>query len=341
MALHHAGAGLGAIRFHKGVVAAPPPPPTPPPARLFEVDNVAPYFRIYDSAGTLQSAPATMPSAVTKAVAISPDGQYFALATASAVLLYSFGASAIAYLGAIVSPPAWAAISDVAFSPDSSKLSVCDNSLAPYVWIFDVATRTALTAPAPGQATNLARWKADGSQIVLGMVAAPYVKVFNTSNMAAAGTQPTTLPTGEIRALDYAPDGSLLAAVMASGEVTIYNAATWVVKFGPAPVGVGGIFAHPREAVFSPDSKRLAICGSVSPFLATFTISAGTPSQDAAPPNPGDSASACYFSANSAALYLATNSNVIQKYTISGNTYAMSTWKSGMPGNAFSLSGTL
>lgn len=233
--------------------------------------NASPFLKVYSRLHAPMTAPATMPSSTVKSIDISPDNDLCAIATNTQVAIYQIG-NPLVFIGNMVSPPAWANITQVRFSPDGTKIAICDPNVAPYVWVFTVSTRAVNTAPTPGQAVSRVAWRPDGLRLALGLVASPFIRIYDSPAMTLSAAQVTTALADTVRGLQYAPNSGCLAGLSTSGELRTWNASTGGNIHSSTPTG--SVLNTPDNFKFSPDSLKLAF-GDALGTMKQYTHAAG------------------------------------------------------------------
>ncbi len=113
----------------------------------------------------------------------------------------------------------------------------------------------------------------DGSWLAVGLSVSPYVALYSTST-SAKHSDPSNLPTGQVKKLSFSPDGNYLAApVGASPWLILYShasgALTKLTDPGTMPASFGQCTA------WSPDSVYLAVGTNTSTVLL-YKHSGGT-----------------------------------------------------------------
>src|ERR1035437_1934019 len=96
---------------------------------------------------------------------------------------------------------------------------------------------------------------------------------------------PGTLPHGPVMSIDRSPNGRWVAVADytgTAGVVKIYDMSSG------APVYYGGLVSAPTQSGylcirFSPDSTKLIVCGSTSPYVSVFNVSNWTLTTSPAP----------------------------------------------------------
>lgn len=233
--------------------------------------NSSPFLKVYSKLYAPMTAPGTMPSGTVKSIAISPDGTMCAVAMNTQVLLYTMG-NPLVYIGNMVSPPAWTNIAVVRFSPDSSKIVITDTTVSPYVWVFSTVTRAIQTAPVPGQQVTRAAWNPAGTKLALGLQLAPFIRIYDSPAMTLAATQVATAIPSTCRGLEWAPDGTCLAALSDVGDLRTWHPTTGGNIHSSVPTG--SILNTPDNFKFSPNSGKLAF-GDALGTMKQYTHAAG------------------------------------------------------------------
>jgi WD40 repeat protein/serine/threonine protein kinase/Flp pilus assembly protein TadD len=199
-------------------------------------------------------------------MALSPNGQYLALASVRMVQLWHLlsGQVAATLQGHTL------AVRCVAFSPDGSRLATAGLDRAVKVWETASGKET-LTIPTSTTTPSGLAFSPDGKCLALADAAtqragqAGKVKIWD----AATGTELLTLsgPSAGITAVAFSPNGSQLATASYDGTVTIWEAATGKELRTLRRQG------HPVFAVaFSADGERLATAGGVSRLTGEVVV---------------------------------------------------------------------
>jgi hypothetical protein len=313
------------------------------PKFLVESDNASPFVRWLDSSLTKISDPATIPTTLVQAADISSS--FTAVATPSTLLIYDMTSGAPVKVTGPASPPAWSNIVKLQFSPDGSKLMVIDNTVSPFVWVYNTSTWTTVTAPNPGRAVQQAVWSPDGSKIALGCMSSSFLSIYNASTGALI-TSPATQPVATVRGLAWSPDGNHLAMADASNAFIVYRTDTWAKLADPATMPSGSVSSLGNVLAISPDSSKIALGTNGTPFLWVYSLNAAahTLTYIAAPATlPTAQVRALAFKADGSALFVGFQNTVSPRlYSYNTSTWAKNTDPVTQPGtNPFALASTL
>jgi WD40 repeat protein len=158
-----------------------------------------------------KSLVATIPgvSGTIEQMAWSPDGAYLAVATSSALYVYS-----VSTWGLVAGTPAVAEPYPLAWSPDGTRLAIAPSDFSNALKLYDVATWSEIPTGVtlPTRPVSVA-WTADSSRIGVGLQYAPHLLVISLPGFVP---QPVSMPAG-VRQFPNAkvimlPDGRVVAA---------------------------------------------------------------------------------------------------------------------------------
>jgi len=313
---------------------------------LIEGDASSPFVRWLDATLTKVSDPATIPSGAVQTVDSSPDGKFTAVATATAILIYDMTSGAPIKVTGIASPPSWLNIVKIKFSPDSSKLLVIDNTVSPFVWVYNTSTWTTTTAPNPGRAVQQAAWSGDGTKIALGLMATPFLVIY-TASTGAVLTTPATQAAGTVRGMSWSADGAHLALQSASTDFLVYRTDTWATLSPPATLPAGATASLPNTVEFSPDSTKVVFSTGTSPFMWVYSLTGtgGNTLTYISPPStlPAAQVRALAWKGDSSTLYVGFQNTASPRlFSYNASTWVKNTDPPSQPGgNPFCLQSSL
>lgn len=201
---------------------------------------------IWRGAGVMPLAQTLQTEHIVRSVAISPDGQLFALGNKNGELQF-WDVQPLQASGDMLIVDDHASLNDLAFSPDGKHLAACDS--AGRLWLWDVATRTGQSLTAhTGRAHKVAyspngRWLAttgesDGVHV---WIADTGEHVYHLAEIAATD-------------VNFSPDSQILAVGTGAATIELRAAATGELLGDP-------ILGHTNtvwSVEFSPDGRRLA-----------------------------------------------------------------------------------
>ena len=296
-----------------------------PPLLIFSEYATSPYvFYLSGSSYTKLANPGALPATSTNVAIRSPNGRYVVVVSGAgtgAVRIYDLGSGAPIYIGGLVSPPIWGGINCVKFSPDSTKLLICDFSLSPYIWVYNVSNWTATTAPTPGKRA-LGCWSPDSTQIALIFYVSPWIVIYNASTGATASGQPASLPSAEVDMVGWSPDGAHLAVAtnMTTDKLWVYRTDTWARISSPGTLPSGTPTGNNGGVVWSQDSSRLVVLTNSSPYIWSYTLSGQTLTYETSPVAlPSGGANEIVFSPNGAKAFVAAaGATYLMTYVIPG-----------------------
>jgi len=202
--------------------------------------GASPWVLWYDENLVNISAPSPGPVAPPVRVVFSPDGNLCVIATASVIYRYDTSGGTVTYLGAFPSPPAWSGIKDVVFNAAGTRLMVVDSAVSPYVWVYNTATWTTVTAPTSGIGAGSLVGAFDGTANSMAAIGTGVVDIhlFDTPGMTVSATQLGTQPSvGAWQAGEFSPDGAYFA-VNASGSPSPMR--VWKMSSRSAPLANPG-----------------------------------------------------------------------------------------------------
>ena len=196
------------------------------------------------------------PGLVTNSLAFSDDGRWLALTTTNhTVLLVRTSSGATD-----VWPALPAAISSVAFSPDSSRLAIADETGA--LQLFDVPSRTVLTLwPSAGGPVRHLHWHPDGTLLLAATDATTRLHAVTAGERGGLTLRAETsvgksLPVPPARLIAFSPDGSSLAIASTNAEIYLLDRRTHFTRVRTIPTP-----APPHCLQFSPDGRLLGAGG--------------------------------------------------------------------------------
>jgi hypothetical protein len=300
--------------------------------------SVSPFTLWYDSNLSLLTTSWTVPAASIQAIEFSPDKSLLVIATSSALFRYDMTGATPVYKGAMTSPPAWAHISALAFSADSTRLAVVDSQLSPFTWVFNTSTWTTVTAPTGPTGTGVAFNGAGASKIAAPISSPVTLKLFDTPGMTASATQPGTQPTlsNAYSNIDFSPDGNYLAA---NGVASPSPMRVWQMSALSAPLANPASMPHASDSVigkalrWNAQSTKFAVCDNFGTY--GYRVSGTTVTQDQTIST--IQAVAPAYRSDGAKLYLLNASAPrFQVFSISGNTYTADTNPTSQPASGSS-----
>jgi WD40 repeat protein len=169
-------------------------------------------------------------------------------------------------------------LTSVRFTPDGKAILAV--SASKRVLVLDAATgQTLASIPGPSSGINSLSLSSDGGTLALAcgemLASGPaakgeviLLKFANLGRDAAAGQQSLRSDAAAAIRVSFSPDGQLLAAGLADGSVTFWDA------LGHAQRTIGAHQSDVLSVAFSPDGKRLAT-GSRDATVAIWDVASG------------------------------------------------------------------
>ena len=279
------------------------------------------------------------------AVAISPNGEYYAAATAITtpfIEIYQRSGASWTKLANPATLPT-TLVNDIAFSPTGDFLA-CAHTITPFVTIYQragsVFTKVTNPLTLPASLSEGIAWSGNGEFLVVTHTAAPRFTIYQRSGTTFTKlADPATLPTDASRKASFTFDGRFLAlANNASPRIHIYERSgttfTKLAAHASLPSASG------QSCAFSPNGEFLAVGSSLTPWIAIYQRAGTTFTKLSDPASlPGSSVPYISWSADSRYMVLGiASSPYFMIYERSGTTFTKLADPSSLPtGGAFGV----